>query len=227
MGSIIVEGKTFPVRVRTRDWLDVGASFSTWPRRKSTKYIVEHYTAGANLARDVYRTLVQRHLSVHFVVDPDGVITQFCDADRLCAHAGRLDDSNLDGHQLSCNLESIGIEYVNPANDQRITRGVTREVLIEEIHGVEQRVSQLTSAQVASGLELTSTLCRAYGLPFAVPTEPLSGDVLTRVLTEDEFQAFRGVVAHYMLTHGKRDVNVGFMRAIAARPLRGRDGAAE
>lgn len=65
--------------------------------------IVLHDTAGENSAESTYRMLLKKQLSVHFCVDRDGCVWQFCDpAFFSCMHVGR-----------GVNSRSIGIEVTN------------------------------------------------------------------------------------------------------------------
>lgn len=233
-----------PVNCRVLGWGETGLIFRGLRKREQTRHLVHHWTGGAGPARQVFRTLQSRtgsfgqplRLSVHLCVESDGTVYQFADLDMRCAHAGTVDDWDRDGHELSANAWSVGIESVNPATVvtprageaakiEVTQRNVTRQLVREEIHGVELVQTTFTAAQVVTLLELTRAICGHYGLPLAVPME--HGDVFARVMTEPEFLAFHGVLGHYMLTRGKRDPGLALMRAVAAMPFRGNDGRAE
>jgi N-acetyl-anhydromuramyl-L-alanine amidase AmpD len=154
------------------------------------------------------------NLSVHFCVEPNGNVYQFCDADRRCAHAGSVDDTDRDGFQLSGNACSVGIEVVNPASEMQVARGIRRALVREEIHGVEQVATAFTAEQTASTIALARSLCSAYGLPLDVPMD--GENVLETVMPEHEFRTFRGVCGHLNLTTRKRDPGLAILRAIAA-----------
>lgn len=242
--SLIAGGRLVRVSCTVMTWRETGLQFRGLRKRDDTRHLVHHWTGGAGPARQVFRTLQSRtgsfgqplRLSAHLCVEPDGTVYQFADLDMRCAHAGTVDDWDQDGHELSANAWSIGIEAVNPATIAltkpgepiKVTltqRNVTRQLVREEIHGVELTATTFTAEQVKAQLDLTRVICGHYGLPVAVPLE--AGDVLARVMTEPEFLAFRGVLGHYMLTRQKRDPGLALMRAIAAMPLRGDDGRAE
>jgi hypothetical protein len=67
-------------------------------------YIVLHHTGGSTF-ESAYQTLNQRGLSVHYIVDIDGIIYYLVDEKRLAFHA------------LGFNDVSIGIEIVNTGNE--------------------------------------------------------------------------------------------------------------
>ena len=94
--------------------LGEGPAFFALGRRASTTAVVLHWTGGVGDPKQVYRTLRARGVSVHFCVGADAVVYQYADADRRCAHAGQVDDSDCDGRQLSANATTIGIEIVSP-----------------------------------------------------------------------------------------------------------------
>lgn len=85
--------------------------------------VVLHDTAGRleiGNSRD-YLARSQK-VSVHFVIERDGSISQLVPTNRLAAHAGQSSYHGRSG----CNGFSIGIEIVNPG---RMTRGVGGSVL--------------------------------------------------------------------------------------------------
>lgn len=232
-GTLIAGQLTIPISCVVRQ--DPKLWFSTPRVRKETRQITLHYTGGTRPPEKMFETVRSRGLSVHLAVAHDGTVWQFADLERRCAHAGLVDDSNHDGHEYSANEHSIGIEVVCPGHalpkKQRksaeiVVNDARWQVLREEIHGLEMRQATYTQAQTVAVLELVQALCGHYGLPVAVPME-VDGHVLARTMTEEEFRAFRGVVPHYGLKSGKRDPGLAIMRAVAALPLRGKDGAAE
>lgn len=242
-GALIAGGKRLKLdpKFTVRTWEETGLEYRGLRPREETRHGVIHYTQGPHLAPVMFRNLARRlnrfgrpaKLSVHFCVNPDGTIYQFCDADMRCSHAGTVDDSDGDGHEPSANQWSWGIEVVNPATifdtaepPAMVTlAGVERSVLRETIHGLEHARTTFTAQQTEAVLEMVRVLCAHYQLPVAVPME--HGDVVARVLREEEFAAFRGVLPHYALKRDKFDPGIAPMRAIAALAFRGKDGAAE
>jgi N-acetyl-anhydromuramyl-L-alanine amidase AmpD len=222
MAHIMVSGREVACDAPVILWEESGLLFEALGRRTETRCVVLHHTGGAGMAPQVFRTLKTRadkrgrlmNLSVHFCVEPNGNVYQYADADRRCAHAGSVDDTNNDGLQLSGNSCSVGIEVVNPASSMASTRGIRRALVREEIHGVEQVATAFTSEQVASTIALTRSLCSAYGLPLDVPMD--GEDVLATVMPEHDFKAFRGVCGHLNLTTRKRDPGLAILRSIAA-----------
>lgn len=211
-GHVIAGGRAIPCGARVEGVGTHGMAFPGLPTRKRTDLIVLHWTGGEGGAAQVYRTLRERSLSVHFVIDQLGVITQHCDADAFAAHAKGMND------------RSVGVEIVNRADAN--PRGTPpRTLLRERINGRDVTYTAYLPAQVRAAIMLCLALCEAYGLPFDVPRIAPGGDVIARSATEPEFQAFRGIVGHFWRTYaGKSDCGLGLLRAIAAFDARGRIG---
>jgi N-acetyl-anhydromuramyl-L-alanine amidase AmpD len=222
MSYILVSGKEVACDAPVILWEESGLRFDGLGKRSTTTCVVLHHTGGVGMAPQVFRTLKTRtdkrgkllNLSVHFCVEPNGNVYQFVDADRRCAHAGSVDDTNNDGLQLSGNSCSIGIEVINPASSVASARGIRRALVREEIHGVEQVATAFTAEQTASTIALCRSLCAAYGLPCDVAMD--DQDVLSTVMPEQEFKTFRGVLGHLHLTSRKRDPGLAILRSIAA-----------
>ncbi len=224
MSAFVAGSKAIECGANVVTWHEHGLWFASLPKRSVTRIIVAHWTGGQGKAPQVFRTLQQRHLSVHFVINPDGTIYQHCDADMRCAHAGSLDDGDHDGHQLSGNAESIGIEIVNPASPTLVPGDYHRELMRECIHDRDFTYTGFTIEQTKAALQLIEALCKHYGLPMRVPLDGVG--LLPDVFTESDFRAFSGVCGHFHLTERKRDPGLAFLRAVRALPVRG-FGAAE
>lgn len=204
-GYVYVKGERVPVAAPTRTWRDDSAvpSFSGLPHRPETRAVMLHHTGGEGDAIQMHSVLVERKLSVPFHVDHTGLITQFCDTEARCQHAG------------AANGWSIGIEVQNRANGARMQKGVAREIVIERIHGMDAARTAFTAEQMASTLALTSVLCEAYGLPLRVPMN--GKDVMATVLIEAELSVYRGVLGHLHVSRAKVDPGLAILRAIVGR----------
>lgn len=215
MSSLLADGDELDVDARVMR--EHALQFRQLPGRLHTRAVVLHWTGGQGLASQVYRTLVSRRLSVHLVIEPDGTVHQMADLGRRCAHAGTVDDSDGDGKVLSANAHTVGIEIVNPASEFPASE---REMTTETIHGKAARATGFTAAQTAAVLAVVPAICAHYELPLVVPT--VGGDVLSTVLAERDFAAFRGVLGHLHLTRRKRDPGLALLRAVmASRSSRG------
>ena len=86
-GSVIwCDGKPVPVNAQVQTWKEAPElGFPNLRTRKVTHGIVLHTTGGSGLADQVHRTLVARGLSIHFVINPDGLIVQMADCKFRCS----------------------------------------------------------------------------------------------------------------------------------------------
>jgi N-acetyl-anhydromuramyl-L-alanine amidase AmpD len=212
VGLIFCGGRPIPCDAEVRTWrTQLKLTFPRLRMRTETRMVVAHHTGGEGDAAQVHRTLVERGLSVHFVVDAVGLVTQFVDAEVRAAHA------------KTANGFSIGIEVINGATDKPGPRN--RTLVRENVHGVDATRATFLPAQVTSTLALIEALCGAYELPMAVPMH--GTDVLSTVMPAAQLASFRGVVGHLQIDAQKVDPGLALLRAVAAHPLRGRDGAAQ
>jgi len=210
MGFVLVDGREVRCEARVRS--DHAFKFTGLAKREQTRCVVLHWTGGFRGGPAVFRTLLQRKLSVHFNIDADGTIWQFCDASMRCSHA------------TGANSWSVGIEMSNPAQQGHVAGDAPRAVVVENIHGNDLQHTTFTAEQMSAALALTQTLCKAYGLPLAVPMD--GNDVLSTAAKAGELDVFRGVVGHLHLTRRKVDPGLAILRAVAALdPVNGfRDG---
>lgn len=204
MHTFLVDGREAEITVPVRASKEL--KFSALGKRTETRAVVCHHTGGRRGVEGIFQTLQERGLSVHFVIESDGTIWQLADAALRCAHAG------------TANGYSVGIEIVNHAGPKNLPRDALREVVREEIHGVERDATTFTVAQVQSALALTHALCRAYGLPHRVPEE--EGKLITTVLPKEVRDEYRGVLGHFHVKETKRDPGLVVLRAIQALPVR-------
>lgn len=189
MGTAVIAGND-PIYcgADVRHWMDTGLGFGPRRPRKSTRAVVLHWTGGTGDAKQVHATLRKRRLSVHFIVDEQGVVWQCMDADAIGAHAGGAKAT------LSANPWSVGIEIVCPGN--RRAEGWTMD--FERIHGVEVAVSQYRPAQAIAARQLCRALCDAYRVPFIYPEH-------AKAMSRNELSQWRGLLGHLHVTPQKLD----------------------
>jgi N-acetyl-anhydromuramyl-L-alanine amidase AmpD len=206
MGEVIIGGQSHSIDAPTLTWRESGWQFPNLKHRRHTRCVVWHHTAGEGGGERVYRTLLQRKLSVHFVIERDGRIVQYADTETRCSHAG------------SANGHSIGVEVVNRADMRPIANGVRRELVREVIHGDERIATTFLAPQIASALALAEVLSDAYHLPMAVPMD--GNDVLSTVMSERVADVFIGHTGHLHWSPAKVDPGITLLRAIAAHSAR-------
>lgn len=185
---------------------------SVRPRTEPPRVIVLHWTGGPDRgpgatrdARGVYDTLrstVGRHtpdgLSIHGVLEAEGILVEMASLDLACIHAG------------VANPFSIGLEMVSPgyprtkAHLAEMKRGIHRDEYVDYIRGQRVRMLDYTEDQYATLLAWLDRVCELYDIPKAVPLDQ-HGDLLQRQMTPAELAAFRGVMGHFHCHDEKND----------------------
>jgi N-acetyl-anhydromuramyl-L-alanine amidase AmpD len=164
-------------------------------RRQPIAGVVWHWTASDNGARAVQRTLKRRGLSIHYVIDYAGVVTQCADpATTVCLHAGS-----------KANERFIGVEIANrallPASPRR-----PRTTVSAMAHGQRRDRTDFTPAQYAAILRLAAELSASY----AIPRQCAVGD------TTIDIRNFRGHAEHIHVSHRKIDCGTLVMAHLRA-----------
>jgi N-acetyl-anhydromuramyl-L-alanine amidase AmpD len=208
--SLIMRGESVPCAATVRTWHEHGLRYTGLAKRTGTFYVVNHWTGSENPPPAVYSNVRKRALSIHFVIDRDGTVWQFADADDRCAHAG----------VTVGNAFGLGIEIINRAHETGVpTYGVVRPLRKERIHGRELIYAGFLPAQIEAAVALNEALCNAYGLPMRVPMLPDASDVSAAVLTPPELRKFRGCLPHSAFKADKMDCGLELLRALHARGL--------
>jgi len=196
------------------------------------QFVVHYDVAGTS--RTCFRVLQEmRGLSVHFLLDVDGTIYQTLDLRERAWHASQANTRSIGveiaqmGARTPSQARRLEEWYVDEPGRTRLTiparygnagvrtpgfRGETlRPGLIRgQIHGAEYVQYDFTPEQYDSLIKLIAGVSQA--LPRIAPDAPRGPDgrVLTRVLTDDEYANFSGIIGHYHLTEQKIDPGPAF-----------------
>ena len=213
--AMLCNGVPCEVRgVDLRTWHTTGLLFDhATVRRRRTALVCVHWTGATNPAHRVFENMSTHRdargrpdpYSVHFVIDPLGIVWQMMDASIFGAHAQGVND------------RAIGIELIGKGDDLRGETWTERDTVIERIHGENVRYRAFTPAQTGACIKLVEALCGVYELPMVVPER--GGDVLAAVMPARELAGFRGVIGHLHTKKTKRDPGLRILRAIQARGM--------
>ena len=157
-----------------------------------TRQFVIHLD-GLRTAAECFRVLHnERGLSVHFMIDGDGVIYQTLDLMHCAFHAAGVNEI------------SVGVELQNRGDAHRFPnfypQGERRKVTCR-IHGHQFLAWDFTAAQYQAMTKLCKVVARALDLPLA---SPQSGGELSWTTLPNP-RSFRGFVGHYHLSRNKWD----------------------
>lgn len=196
------------------------------------QFVIHYDVCGTS--RTCFRVLHDvRGLSVHFMLDVDGTIYQTLDIKDRAWHATKANHRSI-GIEIA-NIGAYGPDdehvldewYTTDANGTRMTlpsrfgdggvrtRGfVARpdrpEPVRGTINGRELLMYDLTPEQHDSLARLIATLNAVFpGMPIDAPREA-TGAVADAVLSDDEFDAFAGVLGHYHVQDNKVDPGPAF-----------------
>lgn len=180
--------------------------------------VILHDTAGrlekGNSAR--YLADNDAKVSVQFVVDRDGTITQLVPTNRQANHAGQ---SSYHG-RAGCNGFSIGIEIVNPGKMTRIT-GLT---------GLWARAWWKEDFQDGHGVDLVEMTTPEHGAGVWMDYTPEQITAVTLLLETlfRDIKTLKDITTHWYVSPGRKvDTNPLFpLEAVRAKVL-GRDDPAD
>lgn len=212
MQGIVYKGQIVPASIEVVD----GRTQGTWwdpkthpknirVRKEQIRAGIIHHQAGEGDAKAVFNVLSKResgeekfvYLSVHFEIDQKGTITQLCDLDHCAQHAG------------SANEWTWGVEIANLGTGKE-SKNHPRKFYIDQMHGRSMRFLAFYDEQKIAACNLCKEVHRIIELPLDIP-RGLIGKAVRGVLTDEELGAWKGVLAHYMITNRKIDPSPDMM----------------
>jgi N-acetyl-anhydromuramyl-L-alanine amidase AmpD len=196
---------------------------------------VYHYD-GSGTSHRCFRTLQERHLSVHFLLDLDGTIYQALDVKEKAWHA------------TSANNRSVGVEISNAgafpvgypdlisrwyrrdaaghlllaapggnslagegiATPGFVARPVRDQPVTGLIQGIPQRQYDYTAQQYEALAHLTAALCRVLPQIRCDYPRDASGRVVTYKLPDAYLARYTGLLGHYHVQANKIDPGPAF-----------------
>jgi len=209
-----------------------------WPlpllQAKVDQFVIHYDVCGTS--RQCFNILHDhRNLSVHFMLDLDGTIYQTLDLKERAWHAG---DAN--SRSIGIEIANIGAYPVedNPGTleqwyqaDEKgakrvvlpnwmkesgirtpnfVARPMRPEAAAGQIQGKMLRMYDLTPQQYDSLVKLTAALCRVFPKIKCDYPRDSSGQLITSKLSDEQIQAYQGLIGHYHLTTNKIDPGPAF-----------------
>lgn len=193
---------------------------------------VLHYDV-CGTSRTCQRVLRERGLSVHFLLDVDGTLYQTLDLADTAWHATKSNGRSIGveiahiGAYTDPNAKALEEWYERDAAGTYITiperfhgggvhtqgfvgRPVRDRLISGEIQGTRFHQYDFTPEQYASLAKLTAALTKV--LPRIEPRAPVGdgGEIVPRVLPDEEWERFHGVLGHYHVQANKQDPGPAF-----------------
>ena len=197
------------------------------------QFVIHFDVAGTS--RTCFKVLQDgRDLSVHFMLDLDGTIYQTLDLKERAWHATTSNHRSV-GIEIA-NMGAYGLDEKNPFAEwyQTGTNGATTLTLPERygdggirtpgfighparpepvrgnIQGDELVQYDFTPEQYRALIKLTATLCQIFPkLKCEFPTDA-SGQLISRKLSDEQLENYRGVLGHYHIQTNKNDPGPAF-----------------
>jgi len=220
MQAIVYRGMEIPAKVEVADGRDLGMWWEPPSRGCRTRYlpvraVLLHHTGGEGDAARVYRVLnggrTNRrsgkpiYLSVHFVIDQTGTITQMADLATVAYHAGRVNDW------------TVGVEISNIGAGDDARRWPRQEYTCM-VHGrTRTDFLRFYPEQVAAAFELTTELTAILGLPHRFPVDAVGEEVSTDVVSDNILSTYHGLLGHLHVSGRKIDPSPHIMAELQAR----------
>jgi N-acetyl-anhydromuramyl-L-alanine amidase AmpD len=243
--EIVVCGQRFHIGTPVVTWEQFpgysfygkGECFAPGPKeldalRAQVDQLVLHYDV-CGISQSCYKVLLERKLSVHFLLDVDGTLYQALDlADRAW-------------HATKSNTRSIGVEIANlgaypPGKGKVLEQWYTEDAdgpylvppahlgdggvrtagfvarparwqkVVGETQGEELEQYDFTIEQYAALAKLAAGLARVF--PKIQPEAPRAedGSVASAVLPDEAWQQFHGILGHYHVQQNKTDPGPAF-----------------
>lgn len=190
---------------------------------------VLHFDACGTSTQCFYILHDRRGLSVHFLLDADGTIYQTLDLKERAWHATKSNDRSVGieiasiGCYSPANAEKSFAEWYKKSPEGEIglifpsfVRGSDRfagkklsprrpQPVEGKIHDRSYVQYDFTQAQYDALVKLTAGLCDIFPKIKSDAPRSSEGTVLNRLLTDDEWTKFGGVLSHYHIQLNKSD----------------------
>jgi N-acetylmuramoyl-L-alanine amidase len=190
---------------------------------------VLHFDACGTSTQCFYILHDRRGLSVHFLLDVDGTIYQTLDLKERAWHATKSNDRSI-GVEIASpgcfapnSSKKAFADWYKTSDDGRVqlifppyVRGAERflgkslgprrpETIQGQIHGRDYEQYDFTQAQYDALIKLSAALCTIFPKMKADAPRGDDGKVLNRLLTDEEWNAFGGILGHYHIQLNKSD----------------------
>jgi N-acetyl-anhydromuramyl-L-alanine amidase AmpD len=209
-----------------------------WPlellQDKVDQFVIHYDVCGTS--RRCFQVLHdERTLSVQFMLDIDGTIYQTLDVKERAWHAGTqntrsvgIEIANIGAYAPEESLAPLQEWYgKDPFGRTRITvpkrfqpSGVRTpnfvgypfypQMIVGECQGKQRRQYDFTPEQYESLARLTATLCKVLPKIKCDYPKDENGRLIPHALTEDQLNAYQGVLGHYHVTASKSDPGPAF-----------------
>ncbi len=139
------------------------------PRTERAELVMIHFTSAVVVSRDdpynmeTVRSIFEDYqLSVHYIIDRDGVVRCYVPEDRVAWHAGKGTWNGDEKYTDKLNEYAIGIELVAIGSEGDMAQYLTAE----EYDRLDDSLKGFTDAQYVSLGKLVEDICSRNNIPF-------------------------------------------------------------
>ena len=209
-----------------------------WPlsllQEKVDQFVIHYDVCGTS--RQCFMVLHDmRNLSVHFMLDLDGTIYQTLDVKERAWHAGSANSRSIGieianiGAYATDNAQSPLEQWYKSDSSgakrvvlpdwmkesgirtpELIARPARPDAITGQIQGKSLRQYDFTPQQYESLVKLTAALCRVFPRLRCDYPRDRTGQLITSKLSDEQIQAYQGLIGHYHLTTEKIDPGPAF-----------------
>lgn len=198
---LLISGKQVPCNFKVVSPDEEGAMVFTknfYPNPLLTPTLFVLHWDGCKSSRSCYEVLLQRGLSVQFMLDADGTVYQAIDpADGICWHAG------------SVNRRSWGVEICDPVYLNRQDASHPRPVTTMGVRGDKTKILGFYPEQIEAVVKLCHWVCEYAGIPKQLPSHKGGVGVYPSYIQGpgDKWQVngFQGICGHFHQDDNKVD----------------------
>ncbi len=193
-------------------WFDPKVYSGCRRRKHPLKVSVNHWTAGYSNkpAKAVFNTLKNRKpdkLSIHFVIDGDGVVWQMADCEKtVCFHAGAVNDFS-----IGTEIMLRGVWPPLPKDRQDLKK-ITYAYPIQ---GKSLDQIQFLPQQIEAVIKLSDVITSEFGIKPQIPCDA-NGNITNKVLPNSVRPQLEGFIEHLHVSSKKKDCGTQISQALLA-----------
>jgi len=140
----------------------------SWEREFAPEFVMIHFTSAVVEHRDdpfnmdyIRQIFVDYDISVHYIIDRDGVVRCYVPEDRVAWHAGKGEWANDEKYTNKMNHYAIGIEIAATGSQKDMELYLTAE----EYAAMNDSLKGFSDAQYESLKLLVEDICARYNIP--------------------------------------------------------------
>ena len=141
----------------------------SWEREFPPEYVMLHFTSAVMLSRNdpynidaVRGIFVDSEVSIHYIIDREGVVRCYIPENRAAWHAGKGEFGGVEKLTDAMNKYSIGIEIIAMGSERDMSVYMTST----EYRSLAPELLGFTEAQYAALIPLVQDICQRNGIPY-------------------------------------------------------------